>query len=156
VVYPLNGFAGSKDGAFGLREGQSGTCDVRPASIGWENALELAVTALKETSANMPFDFCQDAGHTGLAQPDLPGGTMKVQLLGKSNYCAEIVKVQRRTATHRKIASFERLAPSISILPKASKFSTERSPFPQFSSDCTLLSSLIPLAKWLLNWCDAF
>jgi hypothetical protein len=129
-----------------MSERQSGAFHIRSASIGWRNTLAFAVTALKKTSTNMSFDFCQDAGYAGLAQSDFAAGTMKVQLFGKSNYCAEIVKFQRRMAAHRKFASFERLAPGISILPKASKFSTERSPFPQILKDFSLLSSLIPPA----------
>jgi hypothetical protein len=114
------------------------------------NTLAFAVTALKKTSTNMSFNFCQDAGYAGLAQPDLPAGTMKVQLFGKSNYCAEIVKFQRRMAAHRKFASFERLAPGISILPKASKFSTERSPF------STNLKGFFPIVKFDSSCLTAF
>jgi hypothetical protein len=54
----------------------------------------LAVTALKEARANIPFDFCQDAGHTRLAQPDPSAGTMEVQLLGESDYRAKIVEFE--------------------------------------------------------------
>jgi len=129
-----------------MGERKSGTFHIRSARVGWRNTVPFAMTALKKASTNMSFDFCQDAGYAGLAQPDFAAGTMKVQLFGKSNYCAEIVKFQRRMAAHRKFASFERLAPGISILPKASKFSTERSPFPQILKDFSLLSSLIPPA----------
>jgi hypothetical protein len=72
-----------------------------------------AVAALKEAGANMPFDFCQDTGYARLSQPDLPPSTMKIQLFGEGDYGAEIVKFQRRTAAHRKIASIDGLAPGL-------------------------------------------
>jgi hypothetical protein len=52
------------------------------------------VTALKEARANMPFDFSQDAGDARLAQSDSSAGTMEVQLLGESDYRAEIVEFE--------------------------------------------------------------
>ena len=56
--------------------------------------MALAVTAFKETCTNMPFDFGQDAGDARLAQSDSSAGTMEVQLLGESDYRAEIVEFE--------------------------------------------------------------
>jgi hypothetical protein len=144
VIDSVLGFASSKNGAFRLRDRKPGPFDVGPSSIGCGNTLALAMTTLKEAGTDMTFDFRKDAGYARLAEPDPPGSTMKVQLFGKSDDCAEIVEFERSSAAHRKIASIERFAPGLTILPRASKFSTKSPSFPQFFNGFSLLSSLIP------------